>query len=218
MGTNAENVGRPPSAHYSRRSIEHIHAAGLLSPVQGDELVKIWIKFCLIATVISLLPTVAFAWGAAGHMLVSHVADDNLTSAARTQVQDLLGTQTMADVSSWADDERSRYRDQGGWHYIDWEITDGSLLKDSDTSGTVLDALSSQGKILADATQSAFDRKRALMYVIHFVGDMHQPLHTADNFDRGGNEVQVSIFGQTQNLHRAWDGTILNQVHTIRKP
>ncbi|MGI8905403.1 MAG: S1/P1 nuclease [Candidatus Sumerlaeaceae bacterium] len=170
------------------------------------------IKAALVALALSVVHLSAFAWGAAGHMVVAHVADDNLTSAARTQVQELLSTQTMADVSSWADDERSRHREQAGWHYIDWELKDGSLLAGSDSNGTILDALTSQGKILADPAQDKHARKKALMYVIHFVGDMHQPLHCADNYDKGGNNVKVNIFGRDENLHRTWDGTMLNEV------
>lgn len=160
----------------------------------------------------ALLPLAAYPWGAAGHMIVAHVADDNLTAQARTQVQDLLGSQTMADVASWADDERSRHREQSGWHYIDYEIKDDALLPGSNKNGTVVDAITSFSKILTDKSADKQERKKALMYVIHFVGDMHQPLHCADNFDKGGNDVKVNIFGADENLHRTWDGTILNQV------
>jgi hypothetical protein len=157
-------------------------------------------------------PLAGFSWGAAGHMIVAHIGEDQLTTEVRTQVQELLTSQTMADVASWADDERSRHREQAGWHYIDWEITDGSLLPNSAPNGTILDAISSQGKILADKSADRQERKKALMYVIHFLGDLHQPLHCCDNFDKGGNDLKVIIFGSPDNLHRTWDSTMLNQV------
>ena len=172
---------------------------------------RTFVQFAGLCCIV-ISPLSAFAWGATGHMVVAHIGEDNLTSAARVQVQDLLGSQTMADVSSWADDERSRHREQAGWHYIDWELKDGALLSGSSQNGTILDAISSQSAILENTAADKQERKKALMYVIHFLGDMHQPLHCADNFDKGGNGVNVTIFGQGDNLHRTWDTTMLNQI------
>jgi hypothetical protein len=166
----------------------------------------------LFAAIIFAIPGGAWAWGAIGHRIVAEVASDQLTPATRQQVQDLLSTDTMADVSSWADDERSRNRQTATWHYVDWEIENGKLLANSTGTGTILDALSTYTNVLKDHTADPRERKKALMYVIHFVGDMHQPLHCADNYDKGGNGVNVFLYGRQDNLHRAWDSTILEQV------
>jgi hypothetical protein len=169
---------------------------------------KTYLFFCFAA--LALVPAqFAFGWGYEGHEIVARIADDNLTTHARENVKALLGNQTMEDVASWADSERSRHRNQGGWHYIDIEISDGSILPESSRYGTCLDAVTSFTDELASRTADLHEQKIALMYVIHIIGDMHQPLHCADNYDKGGNGVKVQIFGKDQNLHRAWDSSIL---------
>lgn len=153
-----------------------------------------------------------YGYGSEGHKLVALIADKHITSQTRAAVAELLGEQSMADVSSWADQYRASHRNTSGWHYVDYEISDGKLLEGSAKGGTVIDVITSQSAILANPDATPADRKQALMFIIHFVGDMHQPLHCADNFDKGGNNVKVVFLGRANNLHRVWDSAIIQQI------
>jgi hypothetical protein len=69
-------------------------------------------------------------------------------------------------------------------------------------------------KVMADPAATAVQRKEALMFVVHFVGDMHQPLHCSDNKDKGGNDVRLVFFGRNSNLHSVWDTGLLGRMGT----
>jgi hypothetical protein len=127
----------------------------------------------------------------------------------------------MADASTWADDVRGE-RKNGPWHYID--IPRGSkrgpLEPFCGQEGCVTRAISEQLAILKDPKADAVKRAEALRYIIHFVGDLHQPLHTVTNADEGGNCVPVKYFRRgphehnhsfSPNLHSIWDTAILER-------
>lgn len=168
----------------------------------------------LAAQILCLLLPTSFcrAYGFEGHKIVAMIADKHLTTATREKITDILKDATMADVSSWADNYRQTHRDTSGWHYIDIEISDDTILSGSATRGTILDAISSQSKVLADQAATSESRSMALKFVIHFLGDLSQPLHCADNHDSGGNGVKVSFLGRNGNLHQVWDVMILQKM------
>src|SRR5580693_6933733 len=170
------------------------------------------VHLCLVCGLMLLLwPSPAHAWGCKGHQTVALIAEKHLTPEAKQFVLKLLTENPadaklnsycggerrdlMADVSTWADDVRGE-RKIGPWHYID--IPRGSqrepLEKYCGQDGCVTRAISEQLAILKDARADAGKRAEALRYVIHFVGDLHQPLHTITNADEGGNCVPVKYF------------------------
>lgn len=137
-----------------------------------------------------------------------------------------LGVHVFADSSTWADDERSVEPETADWHFIDIlrGAPRGNLAQYcSQSTGCVTKAISDQLAILRDPKASARARADALRYVIHFVGDLHQPLHTTTNDDRGGNCVPVTSFDHNPketnatradyrpNLHSVWDPAIIEQ-------
>jgi len=162
-----------------------------------------------------LLPAPARAWGPEGHEIVAHLAGMNLTPKARAGVAALLGGEAeaaMAIASNWADEIRDARPQTASWHYVNIEI-DGDLhyaagrdcIADNCAVGQILrdEAVLKSG---APAPQKA----EALKFLIHFVGDIHQPLHAADNHDRGGNQVRVIVQGgRPQALHHVWDGEVV---------
>ncbi|MBX7246617.1 MAG: S1/P1 nuclease [Candidatus Sumerlaeaceae bacterium] len=152
------------------------------------------------------------AYGVEGHKIVALVAENHLTSATRAKVGEILNGSTMADVSSWADSYRQTHRETAGWHYIDIEISDHKILAGSKTHGTVVDAISSQSKILAEESSTSESRRMALKFIIHFLGDVSQPLHCADNYDSGGNKVKVDFLGRNGSLHQVWDTMLLQKM------
>jgi hypothetical protein len=160
-----------------------------------------------------------WAWGAEGHVVVCRIADEYLTPAARAQIKDLLDSRPIYDskLCNWADYIRSsavltrKYKNHSTWHYINIELS----IKPEDhrvdlAEDHVISAIAKFRKIIIDPTISKDDRKEALFFLIHFVGDLHQPLHCCHRKeDRGGNLQLIRSFrGQVDpklNLHRVWD-------------
>jgi hypothetical protein len=191
----------------------------------------------LYLLVLLFWPTAAQAWGCKGHQTVALIAEKHLTPEARQWALKLLSENPidpklsrycggasrdlMADASTWADDVRGE-RKNGPWHYID--IPRGSkrgpLEPFCGQEGCVTRAISEQLAILKDPKADAVKRAEALRYIIHFVGDLHQPLHTVTNADEGGNCVPVKYFRRgphehnysfSPNLHSIWDTAILER-------
>ena len=178
------------------------------------------------------LPTPALAWGYEGHEVIADIARDLLTPAVRARVDALLAADTdtltahdMASEATWADAYRSAgHRETAQWHFVDQELDHpdlrsacfgfplaGGPASAGPAQDCVVDKVEEfEAELAAPATAPA-ERLLALKYLLHFVGDLHQPLHASDNRDRGGNCVRISLGGpRTTNLHAYWDtsGTI----------
>ena len=153
----------------------------------------------------------AMRWGPLGHRVVAEVAMARLSPAVADETRRLLGGQTLADVATWADDIRRDQPATGPWHYVDIQVTDSSYVpaRDCKEGACIVAALNTQIAILADHARSDADRAVALKWVVHLVGDLHQPLHAGERGDRGGNDVKVTFNGHSTNLHAAWDSGLL---------
>lgn len=156
-----------------------------------------------------------YGWGPEGHSLVARIADAELTPAARARVAGILGAGvTMASIASWPDQVRRQRPNTGPWHYIDIPIDQPhmDLARDCPKGDCVVTQIAAQRAILVDPAATPVQRKEALMFLIHFVGDMHQPLHSSDNKDKGGNDVHVVFFDRPGNLHGTWDSALLGRM------
>jgi hypothetical protein len=189
-----------------------------------------------------MLSPAAHGWGCKGHETVALIAEAHLTPAAKAMAFGILnaspidpllsryckdpGLDAFTDASTWADDERQIKPETAAWHFID--IPRGASENDLSqfcptATGCVTTALAAQIDILRDRHASPLARAEALRFVIHLVGDIHQPLHDATNNDRGGNCVPVEFFGHTPretnttaesyspNLHGVWDSNIIDR-------
>jgi hypothetical protein len=186
----------------------------------------------LVATMGALsFPAGAFAWGNEGHEIVAALARGYLTPQVRGKVdqmlaadQDTLTAHDMLSESNWADRYRTDHKETGEWHYVDIEL-DHPDLNAACYGFPVSEPVASQGpghdcvvnkvseftKELASPATPAGERLLALKFLLHFIGDMHQPLHDVDNHDKGGNCVLLNLGGPRQvNLHSYWD-TVLVQ-------
>ena len=168
--------------------------------------------FC--ATALTLAAPLVGAWGPQGHAIVADIAQQHLNRAAAAEVEKLLAQenfQRLDEISSWADAERKNMPETGGWHYVDIPLKSDSYVDSRDCRGgdCVIDKINEQTRVLADRSASPQARLQALKWVVHLVGDVHQPLHAEDNHDKGGNQVQVQFFGKGTNLHSIWDGRII---------
>lgn len=158
----------------------------------------------------------AMAWGPVGHALVADIAQQRLDPQASAQVALLLrqqGLTRLDQIASWADNHRKDMPGTGAWHYVDIPLKDRGYVaaRDCPTGDCIVVKLTEQAKVLADTSAAPKARLRALKWVVHLVGDIHQPLHAEDNHDKGGNTVQVQFFGRGTNLHSVWDGRVINR-------
>lgn len=153
----------------------------------------------------------AFRWGPLGHRIVAEIAMSRLSPAVAEETRRLLGGKTIADVASWADDVRRELPNTAPWHYVDIEINDSSYVpaRDCKEDACIVAALKAQIAMLSDHSRSDSDRATALEWVVHLVGDIHQPLHAGERGDRGGNDVKVTFNGKRTNLHALWDSGLL---------
>jgi S1/P1 Nuclease len=179
----------------------------------------------------------AFAWGCKGHQTVALIAEKHLTPEVRQFLETLLKENPidpqlkrycgpfpgslLADSSTWPDDVRNTLKN-GPWHYIDIPrgAPRGPLANFCGESGCVTQAITGQLAILKDPQADPRKRADAARYVIHFVGDLHMPLHASTNNDEGGNCVPVRFFRRNPgehnhsyipNLHAVWDTAILER-------
>lgn len=152
------------------------------------------------------------AWGGDGHRIVARVAERELTPAARAEVTRLLALEpvaTLESVSTWADETRSHAT--AHWHYVNFPrngACDFAAAPLCMEGMCVVTAIERQTAVLASAATDEA-RLKALKYVVHFVADVHQPLHAGYADDRGGNQYQVYVFGRGTNLHAVWDSALV---------
>ncbi|MBA3972719.1 MAG: hypothetical protein C0504_00720 [Candidatus Solibacter sp.] len=171
----------------------------------------------LLATAALLSSTPAFGWGREGHIIIGKLASLHLSSQARSQVAALLNPgETLESVSTWADEVRSNRPESSTWHYINIPITaNSSWRKYCPDSGCVVSIIPGMERRLADRSLSRDQRREALFFLVHFIADLHQPMHIADMGDRGGNDVPTVYNSYAGNLHGTWDtGLILGYKQT----
>lgn len=178
-------------------------------------------RLLLLSALLALTPQSGRAWGIAGHAMIADIAEWHLTPAALSEVHRLLGEEGwehLDQVSSWADEIRPQRKEANPWHYVDIPLTEHSYdpARDCPKGDCAIDAINRYRVILSDKSKSTAERREALKFLVHFVGDIQQPLHGTENAgDHGGNKVLVNYFGQTQsgkyplNLHWVWDTSII---------
>ncbi len=156
----------------------------------------------------------AFGWGRTGHRAIGYIAWTHLTPAAKTRISKILDGKSIAYVSNWMDDIKSdpEYDYTHPWHYC--TIPDGMTYEEAGTpkEGDVIVTVERLIRELETKQFSKEDRDEAtaLKFLIHLIGDVHQPLHTGNGKDRGGNDVRVKWFYYNSNLHRVWDEDMID--------
>ena len=156
----------------------------------------------------------ARAWGRLGHRVISRIAKQNLTPHARDAIAKLLdAAETIADASTWADEHRRELPKTAPWHYVDVPLDEpryNARYSFPDAKhGCIVDKITEFRATLNDPSKSKEDKRFALRFLVHLVGDMHQPCHVGDNHDRGGNDTQIRFFDRGSNMHRLWDSDLI---------
>lgn len=144
------------------------------------------------------------------------MAETMLSPSARAAVQDLLEPgETLADASTWADEIRRDRRQTGPWHYVNVPISSNHYDPRfcNPKTGCVVSKALEMRRVLADKSRPKPQRREALRFFVHFVQDLHQPVHVGDRSDRGGNDLQVQFFGRGSNLHRVWDSGLIEHAN-----
>ena len=166
----------------------------------------------LALLLLAALPSEAFAWGAEGHEIVAAIAGQSLSPAARAQVAALLGSEAMLiHDSNWADEVRDQRPEARRWHFVDipLEAPGYDARRDCRNDDCVVAQIVRDREILANRRLPPALRAQALRFLIHFVADVHQPLHAEDNGDHGGNAVRVVMGRYRTSLHHLWDANVV---------
>jgi hypothetical protein len=188
-------------------------------------------KVVVFAIVVISAPINAWAWGEDGHSIVAEIAQRRLSTNASNKINAIFGAKlSIASVASWADDHRNQDKSTANWHFVDIPINNNTFdpptqCKADDPEGDCIIAELDRLKTELRCKQGA-EQKKAAKLAIHFLGDIHQPLHTVAD-EQGGNNIiiQVTMRGQIctrscipdtsfARFHDVWDSTLIQK--TVR--
>lgn len=167
---------------------------------------------------LALASSYSYAWGLTGHRVIAEIAENHLSCRAKRQVKKLLGKEKMAYWANWPDFIKSeptgKWKEASAWHYIniepqtDFKNFERELQQQSGPNlYNQINVLSAQ---LKNQNLPEEERKTALVFLIHLMGDLVQPMHTGRAEDLGGNKIDVTYFGEKTNLHSVWDGKLID--------
>lgn len=168
---------------------------------------RLTVATACFATVVS---TPAFAWGQNGHRIIGEIAAHRISGKTHAEIELILGNENLAQASTFADEQRSNpavfwQNEAGPYHYV--TVPEAKAYADvgPPREGDAISALERFAATVRNPSASQEDRALALRFIIHIVGDLHQPLHAGNGTDRGGNDVKVRWFEDETNLHSVWD-------------
>ncbi len=174
------------------------------------------LTFCLFVLVFLYLPLHSQAWGVLGHRIVGQIASNYLTPKASAGIKKILGTESLAMASNWADfiKSDSSFKYLNAWHYINFEKNlSYDQMKLALKKDTLADAYTQLNFLIRELKNRPTNKQKQVMYLrllIHIVGDLHQPLHVCPVGTTGGNDVKLLWFLTPSNLHRVWDEHLID--------
>jgi hypothetical protein len=155
------------------------------------------------------------SWGKVGHKTVATIAYNHLTPQAKEVVKRFLGDTSMADVASWADEvlKQPQYKKTAPQHYanVPLGLSYEQFEKEITTQNkdNVYKAIERNKQVFTAVASTKEQRANALKFLIHFVGDLHQPMHISRAEDKGGNTIQLQYEGKGTNMHSLWDSKLI---------
>lgn len=174
------------------------------------------LKVALTVIIMAYFPLTANAWGMLGHRIVGQIAESHLTKKAFKGVKSVLGTESLAMASNWGDFIKSdtAYNYLYNWHFVNLP---GGMdqqgvfnFLDAEQGPNVYNKIPEMISVLKNPQSTADQKKLAMRMLVHLVGDLNQPMHTARKEDLGGNKVYVTWFGAKSNLHKVWDEGLID--------
>ena len=162
--------------------------------------------------VLIISASMLFGWGKTGHRIIGHIAEENLSKAAQKGVTQILGHTDLARISNWPDEIKSdsAWDHSHDWHYC--TISEGQSYDGPADGGYAIEKVNEFIQILKDGKASQEEQLNAMRFLVHIVGDLHQPLHVGNGTDKGGNDVKVEWFREKTNLHRVWDSQMIDHM------
>ncbi|OCX54342.1 hypothetical protein BEL04_08780 [Mucilaginibacter sp. PPCGB 2223] len=166
---------------------------------------------------VAAIALILVSWGGVGHKTVATIAENHLNTEAKISIKALLGDQSIADIASWADEVRNtpEYKSTGPLHYVDlplgYTYDQFAAEVKKQGSGNVYGAiLKYETELQSDTTRNE-EKAIALKFLVHFIGDCHQPMHVSRAEDKGGNDIKVQFNGRNTNLHSLWDSGLISR-------
>ena len=165
-------------------------------------------KTIIFAVLLLILSFQAHSWGQTGHRVTGAIAEKHLSRKAKRMVNKLLINEDLAQASTFSDEQRSNpsefwKKTATPWHYVN--VHEGKVYEKAPPEGDAVTALEMFSKQLKSKQSSLETKQMALKFIIHIIGDLHQPFHSGTHLDLGGNTVKVKFFDEETNLHRVWD-------------
>jgi len=175
-------------------------------------------RAAILALLFALAPlNQAASWGASGHSIIAEIAQRRLHPQVLLRIKELLGGEvSLASIASWADDVVAERPETAAWHFVNipFDATSYDPRRDCAESARgdcVVNAIARARATLIDRSASKRARVEALMFLVHFVGDAHQPMHAIDHNDAGGSKLAVTFFDRPMSLHAVWDAGIIEK-------
>lgn len=168
------------------------------------------LTFCLLQT------TAIFAWGTTGHRVIAEIAERNLSKKAKKELKKIISNQQLAYWANWPDFIKSdpTWKFADGWHYVNMPGDLSRLAFDQELSNSTDENLYKRALLIIDELKSNTltleEKQQKLYFLIHIIGDAHQPLHIGRSEDLGGNRVKVEWFRKPMNLHSLWDSALVD--------
>lgn len=176
-----------------------------------------YLRFLLLISFLGI-SNYAFAWGRTGHRVIVKIADNHLSKKTKKEIKKIVGDQPLEYWAGWSDFIKSDSvwnRQTSSWHYLNFpggldKSQFNEFLKESSEQNIYkrIQILTEELKNRKNLTQE--EKQHKLYFLIHLIGDIHQPLHIGREEDLGGNKFQVKWFNQTTNLHSVWDTKIID--------
>jgi hypothetical protein len=171
----------------------------------------------LLIIITLLFTLVLTSWGPTGHEAIALIAENHLTPEAKQAVKNILGRETLADVSNYADEIRSdpEYKYTGAWHYVN--VPPGYNYQQFSNAVMTMRGDNVYKEVLKfeldlrDPDKSKTQKAMALKFLVHLIGDLHQPMHVSNAADKGGNDIAIKFNGAYGNLHQLWDSGLIDR-------
>ncbi len=172
-------------------------------------------KNCII--LLFLVTNFTFAndmyWSKTGHRVVGEVAEQHLSKKAKRAIESLLDGESLAAVANFGDEIKSdrAYRKFSAWHYVNIPFGKTYAEIEKNEYGDLVQGVNTCLEIIKNEKSSKEDKAFYLKFLVHLIGDLHQPMHVGRGEDKGGNDIQLQWFGSGTNLHRVWDSNMINE-------
>jgi hypothetical protein len=151
-------------------------------------------------------------WGKTGHRTIGEIAANYTSSMANREIKKILDGQSLALVSTFGDDIKSdnRYRNFNTMHYVNMPFVVKYQDSEKNSEGDLVTGIEKCKDVILDKNATKEDKAFYLKLLVHFMGDLHQPMHVGRAEDKGGNDIQVQWFGSGTNLHAVWDSKMID--------